>query len=69
MTTSVEEKIRLQEQLAKRLVFEPFDLRRIRFVAGADTAYWADGDGELGVCCVVVVDAEAARRTSAALAT
>ena len=57
MTGAAEDKAQLQEELAAQLVFSPLDLRRIRYVAGADTAYWAEGQSELGACCVVVVDA------------
>lgn len=48
---------RLQEELAGRLTFSPVDPGSVRLVAGADTAYWAEGDTEHGACCVVVVDA------------
>lgn len=48
----------LQRQLAEHLVFPALDPRSVRLVAGADTAYWIDGEGEHGACCVVVVDAE-----------
>lgn len=55
--TSVEDKVRLQEELARQLVFSPVEAASVRLVAGADTAYWAEGDVERGACCVVVVDA------------
>ena len=48
---------RIQEELASRLTFSPVDPDSVRLVAGADTAYWAEGDIERGACCIVVVDA------------
>ncbi len=48
---------RIQEELASQLTFSPIDPASVRLVAGADTAYWTEGDVERGACCVVVVDA------------
>ena len=47
----------LQRQMAKRLSFPAVDPGSIQLVAGADTAYWKDGEVERGACCVVVIDA------------
>ena len=50
------EKERQQEELARQLVFTPLDVGSVSLVAGADTAYWREGDTEYGACCVAVID-------------
>lgn len=47
-----------QAELAHSLSFTPLDISSVRLVAGADTAYWDDGDAERGACCIVVVDVD-----------
>lgn len=48
-----------QTALAERLVMrDSFDPSALKTAAGVDLAYWADGELERAVCCIVAIDME-----------
>ena len=48
-----------QTALAERLTMcDRFDASALKTAAGVDLAYWADGELERAVCCIVVIDME-----------
>lgn len=46
---------RLRQQINKK---NNIDLKKIRYIAGVDLAYWKEKETEYAVCCIVVIDFE-----------